>query len=285
MVGEKVLGAIATYHPMRAYVYTGEDLDILQAIASQAAVALNEVRAYAAWQQEQERRMAEEKYVYLGHAADGIAHRINNTISLLPLCTRDIRKHLKTVDGFVDEQLDMIARNAKYILALAEELQKPSRLSEAGHFDINELIKDAMEAVGISSSIDVVAVFDKSLPRVQTRRMVVDVFVELITNAVTAMAECPIKKLEIGSRTLGANFVEAWVKDTGKGVSIEEQGRLFDLFYTTAQKEEPTAGVSKGFGLWWVRTFLASQGGEIAVESEPGKGAIFLVRLPLEVRK
>ena len=290
MVSENLLGVIVTYHPTQDHTYNREDLEILQALANQAAMAIENARvyehletAYEELEREQERRVAEEKFAYLGYAADGIAHRINNTIALLPLCAADIRRHLKTVDSYVDAQLDMIERNARYILELAEELQKPSRPSQAGHFDINWLLEDAVRAAGIPSDVEVVNVFGRNLPKVQTRRLIVDVFIELITNAVRAMSESEIKRLEIGSRASDTEFVEVWVTDTGRGIPERELDRIFDLFYTTVKKDL-TEGVSKGFGLWWVRTFLATQEGEITVESRPGEGTTFHVRLPLEVK-
>jgi len=283
VVGEKVFGTIIAYHQTQDNRYSKDDLEILQAIANQAAIALLGAEASETLQQELERRTAEDKFVvYLGHAADGIAHRINNTMALLPLCVSDIRRHLKTVDGFVDEQLDMIERNARYLLASAEALQKPSRPSEAGHFDINLLLEDAIKATNVPSDVELITALDKSLPKVQTRRLLVDVFVELITNAVTAMSESQYKRLEIGSHASGTKFVEIWFTDTGMGISRQAQAHIFELFYTTAEKS--TEGVSKGFGLWWVKTFLTWQGGEIAFESEPGKGTTFRVRLPLEMK-
>ena len=278
-VGERMIGVIAVYHPTQDQVYDVDDLEILQALANQAAVAIRAAKVYENLQQEQARRIAGDKFVYLGQAVDGIAHRINNTLALLPLCVRAIRRHLETVDSYIDSQLSMIDRNTRYVLELAEALQKPSRPAELGHFDINLLLEDSIRAANIPSDVEVVTTFDESLPTVETPRLLVDVFVELITNAVAAMSESEVKKLEIGSRHSSTEFVEVWFTDTGRGIPKESQDRIFELFYTS--KKKSTESVGKGFGLWWVRTFLASQGGEIAVDSAPGEGATFRVRLSL----
>jgi GAF domain-containing protein len=275
----KVIGVFNVGDP-RENAFDQDDEDLFKLLAEEVVIAVQNARRVEASQREQERRIAEEKFVHLGHAADGIAHRINNTVALLPLCAGDIKRHLEIVDSFVGEQLDMIERNARYILDLAEELQKPSRPSEAGRFSTNRLLEDAIRVANVPSDVDIVTAFDRNLPKVQTRRLLVDVFVELITNAVTAMSESEVKRLEIGSQARDTEFIEVWFTDTGRGIPREEHDRIFDLFYTTSMKEKPTEGVSKGFGLWWVRTFLASQGGEIAVESEPDRRTIFRVRLP-----
>jgi signal transduction histidine kinase len=187
------------------------------------------------------------------------------------------------VDTVVDDNLEMITRNARYILDLAEELQKPSRPSEAGLFDINMLVKEALDIVN-PQEVEVVIKLDETLPQVQTKKLLTDVFVELITNAVDAMAESEKKVLEIGSRLAENACVEVWFTDTGKGIPEKEQERLFELFYTTAEKKEPTAGIAKGFGLWWIKTFLAWQRGEINVESQVGTGTTFVVKLLIEVK-
>jgi CheY-like chemotaxis protein len=65
------------------------------------------------------------------------------------------------------------------------------------------------------------------------------------------------------------------VADTGMGIASEHLSRLFDPFFTT---KEP--GVGTGLGLSICHSLVASLGGEIHVESEPGKGSIFRVLLP-----
>ena len=281
--GEALLGDLNVEDP-RVDAFDEEDTRRLEDLAVRAVIAIRGAQAYQALQQEQERRIGMERFAYLGHAADGIAHRINNTIALLPLCVRDIKRHMATVDPLVESNLEMIARNARYVLDLAEELQKPSRPSEAGRFDVNLFIREAIDVARPPSDIQVVTKLDETLPRVQTRKLLIDVFVELITNAAESMTGFPNRVLEIGSRLTEGKYVEIWFTDTGKGIPVEEQDRVFDLFYTTAKKEEPTAGVAKGFGLWWIRTFLAWQGGEISVESQVDKGTTFLIELPMEVR-
>jgi GAF domain-containing protein len=275
IVHDRVIGVFSIQSLEVERAFSQDHIELLTTMANQAAVAIENARLYTS-------QIESERFTYLGHAAEGIAHRINNTIALLPLCVRDIRHHLSTVDASVDSNLEMISRNARYILDLAEELQKPSRPSEAGLFDINLLLEEAVEIVD-PEEVKVVTKLDETLPEVQTQKLLTDVFVELITNAVGAMTESDEKCLEIGSRLAEGDRVEVWFTDTGKGIPEEEQEHLFELFYTTAEKVEPAAGIAKGFGLWWIRTFLAWQGGDISFESHSGTGTTFVLRLPVVV--
>jgi GAF domain-containing protein len=278
---DKVIGVLNVEDP-RENAFSEDDEELFKLLAEHVVIAIQNARRVEALREEQERRVEMESSAYLGYAANGVAHRINNTIALLPLCVDDIRRQLPTVPQAVDDNLAMIARNAQYILDLAEEFQRPSKPSEAGLFDINLLVQEAVDIVS-PQAITVATRLDDNLPKVQTKKLLIDVFVELITNAVGAMAESEEKVLEIGSRLAEDNSVEVWFTDTGEGVPGEERERLFELFYTTAKKGEPDAGVAKGIGLWWIKTFLAWQHGTIRVESLVGKGTTFVVKLPIEV--
>lgn len=68
------------------------------------------------------------------------------------------------------------------------------------------------------------------------------------------------------------------VRDQGNGISEEDQGRIFQRFERAVTKREHGGF---GIGLWLVRQLVLAMGGAIAVESEPGAGATFMVTLPL----
>jgi signal transduction histidine kinase len=64
------------------------------------------------------------------------------------------------------------------------------------------------------------------------------------------------------------------VQDTGPGIPPRIRDRLFRMGTTTKPG-------GMGYGLWWSRTFLRRLGGDIAVESEEGRGCVFTVTLPI----
>lgn len=101
------------------------------------------------------------------------------------------------------------------------------------------------------------------------------IFSNLLTNAVNYTFS---GKIVFGTRRAG-DWVEAWVEDTGMGIEPEEVDRIFNGFYrTAAAKAIGVAGT--GLGLSIVARLVNRLRGTIAVESEPGKGSKFLVRLP-----
>jgi signal transduction histidine kinase len=103
----------------------------------------------------------------------------------------------------------------------------------------------------------------------------VQVFTNLISNA--------IKYTPKGSVSVQAEekdfAVMVRVRDTGVGLSAEEQARLFDKFYRTRSGVD-SGETGNGLGLAIVRGLVEAHGGTIRVESEPGRGSVFTVTLP-----
>jgi signal transduction histidine kinase len=97
----------------------------------------------------------------------------------------------------------------------------------------------------------------------------------LITNAIDAMAESTQKLLSISlAPTTDGRFLDLGVADTGCGIEEEFRDRIFETFFT----RKPNG---YGVGLAVVKQAIEKQGGSVFVESQPGKGSRFVIRLPL----
>ena len=273
----------------RLAAFDQQDVELLEALAQEAIIAIQNATQHhelqtmhRALQDEQERRIAAEKWTVMGQAATALAHRINNLIGILPVSATEIRR---TLDGleipqadrtWIEANLGRIERNGRFILRLADALFRP--FQEPGplaRFDVNRLLNEALRAANLPPAIQVIREFEQNLPEVESSSLLVDIFLELITNAGKAMDGQ--HQAELRLRT-GAEADEAgtWVtivvSDTGGGIAPEQMEHLWDMF------KQSDGGL--GFGLWWVRTFLERQGGTISCDSEPGAGANFAVRLP-----
>jgi signal transduction histidine kinase len=84
-----------------------------------------------------------------------------------------------------------------------------------------------------------------------------------------------------GNVTLGAHalngFMRFAVTDTGKGISQEYRDRIFEKFFRVPDTEPRGTGL----GLYIAREIVRSHGGDIGVESEPGKGSMFWFTVPI----
>lgn len=103
----------------------------------------------------------------------------------------------------------------------------------------------------------------------------------MLDNALKHTSEGEIS-LEISSSPRGAEpLVEIQVADTGDGIPLEDQQRIFEDFVQLTPAEGRSAS-GTGLGLGITRRLVKAMGGEIGVESEPGEGSLFWVRLPLK---
>lgn len=100
------------------------------------------------------------------------------------------------------------------------------------------------------------------------------VLINLLNNAVEAMVDGG--ELHLASRAEAGQVVIS-LRDTGEGIEGEDLGSIFDPFFTTKN-----FGAGTGLGLSISYRIVQKMGGYIEVESEPGSGAVFHIRLPRE---
>jgi signal transduction histidine kinase len=287
-VRDELLGVLLL-ESTRPAAFDPQDVELLEALAQEAVIAIQNATQrhklqlmHKALEDEQERRVAAEKWTVMGQAATALAHRINNLIGIVPASAAEIRRALSSVEmpeaerTWIGANLDRIQRNGQFILKLADALFRP--FQEPGpraQFDVNLLINEALQAANLPPGIQVIRDYGRDLPEVESSSLLVDIFLELITNARNALEGQPRKWLEVRTRAETeetGRWVVVEISDTGRGITPDQQTHLWDMF-------KPSAN-GLGFGLWWVRTFIERQGGTISCDSKPGAGATFTVRLP-----
>jgi signal transduction histidine kinase len=101
------------------------------------------------------------------------------------------------------------------------------------------------------------------------------VLVNLVMNAAHAMERTERRVLRLVTRSDDGRVVLT-VQDTGEGMTPETRARLFTPFFTTK-----APGQGTGLGLSVTRRIVEEHGGEIGVDTEPGRGTSFEVRLPV----
>lgn len=285
---EDLLGVLLL-ESARPAAFDQHDVELLEALAQEAIIAIQNATQHQklqlmhrTLQDEQERRVAAEKWTVMGQAATALAHRINNLIGIVPACADEVRRTLTDLDipradrEWIEANLDRIERNGRFILRLADALFRPfQEPGPSARFNVNRLLNEALQAASPLAGTHLIRDYGEDLPAVESNSLLVDVFLELITNARKAMTDQPRRWLTIRTRVEG-NATGSWVvvevSDTGPGITPEQMVHLWDMFHSSAD--------GLGFGLWWVRTFIERQGGTIGCDSKLGGGATFTVRLP-----
>jgi two-component system NtrC family sensor kinase len=226
----------------------------------------------------QKQLMQSEKLASLGKLAAGVAHEINNPMTGIltnaSLLLEDLppddprREDLETI---VNETI-RCRRIVKGLLDFARQSQP-----EKKRVLINEIVRNSLALLRNQASfrnIEIVEELDPYLPEIfADPNQIQQVFVNILINAAEAMNQNG--RIRVASKRADrvGEQVEVAISDTGPGIPPDAVSKLFDPFYTTKS-------TGTGLGLAVSYGIVQSHGGTIEVDSEPGYGATFIVRLP-----
>ncbi len=288
VTGGRVLGvlALATEQPRE---FGGMDERLLTILADHAAIAVENARLYeqlkarlGELQETQARLLQTEKVAAMGQLLAGVAHELNNPLSVLIghttiLSRTHTRGPLAERTAKIAGAAERCARIVRNFLALAR--QRPPHRQDT---DLNTIAREVVELLAYPLRADNVEVSLDLAPDLPVlwadEHQLHQVVVNLVTNAHHALQQAPGPR-GITLRTWldpGRAHVHLDVADTGPGIPREIQDRIFEPFFTTKPPGQGT-----GLGLSLCRGMVEGHGGSLDVESEPGQGAVFRIVLPL----
>lgn len=289
--GEEALGAIFLESRSATGVFTEQDVEMLRMIAGQAATAIENARLYTdmrqaleTLQQAQEQLLRSERLSTVGALSASIAHDMANIVTpLKPL----LKLVLRSVDGAVrpesDKELtDSLNRQMDRLTALLERLMSFSKgETHLGAVNLAELLQKTVTLIRSEihhRNVELVMELGEDVPPVMGDAAQLDrVFLNLCMNALEAMETMPSgeeRTLTVKTERDGEEVAISF-SDTGPGISIANQEKLFEPLFTT--KETGT-----GLGLHSCKRIVEEEHrGTIEVDSMEGIGATFTVRLPI----
>lgn len=264
----------------------------------------------------QERQQAQ-RLEAIGQLAAGVAHEINTPTQYIGDNTRFVKEAFAGILGLLDRvrsnppptpdelQAAWESADAEYLReeiprAIEQSLEGISRVAgivramrdfshpatERMPHDLNRAIQSTLAVASNEWRYvaEVVTDFDPALPRVpvmpgEFNQMILN----MVVNAAHAIAAAHGKDSAGKGRitittSLGGDHAVITIADNGCGMTAEVQNRIFEPFFTTKDVGEGT-----GQGLAITHNFIARHGGTINVQSAPGNGAQFTIRLPLTV--
>ncbi|MEW6756362.1 MAG: ATP-binding protein, partial [Candidatus Latescibacterota bacterium] len=287
----KQLGVYALHCPKPKDDFTAGELDLLGVLANQAAIAIDNARLYTDLEEalrqlreSQSQILLSSKLAAVGELAGGVAHEVNNPLQIILSRVQLMLMQNQGAPRLV-EGLRLIEANVKRISRIIRAL-----LGFAGHnarnedwtqFDLGQSLHQAHALVAHQLEkhlIRTTITCEEGLPPLLGNVGELEqVFINLLLNAQNAMPRGG--ELTITARRDG-DGVEIRFADTGMGIEPEHLDRIFEPFYTTRAEEGGTGlGLAVSYGIIEVHQ------GTITVESEPGAGATFIVRLPFEPRR
>ena len=224
-----------------------------------------------------------EKLAYVGQLAAGVAHEINNPLGTIVLYSHLLLRQLKEMDPARDDIQFIIAEaeRCKNIVGSLLNFARQGKL-ELGEVHAEALVEPIVAMLRRREEferIDIVADVDPGLPPLHLDAdQMKQVLINLAMNGCEAMPDGGTLRIMVG-RAETPREIAIRVSDTGVGIPKENRGRLFTPFFTTKQ-----IGKGTGLGLPIAYGIVKLHHGQISVESEPGRGSVFTVTIPADLR-
>jgi len=220
-----------------------------------------------------------DKLASLGQLAAGVAHEINNPLSIVLGYTKFLKKGCDSTTLMDD--LEIISNNAEMCKKIVEDLlnfarQTKTQRSEADLHDTIESVVGVVEKNFAEENVEIIRDYDHNIGEVCLDvGKIRQVFMNMIMNAYQAMEAGGMLTIRTRREQENTGFTISFA-DTGCGVSPSIREKIFDPFFTT---KDP--GYGTGLGLTVSYGIIQEHGGRIFLESEEGRGATFKIWLPL----
>lgn len=223
-----------------------------------------------------------EKMASVGQLAAGIAHEINNPLTVISANMEILREEIPS-DNPLHESVELIGRASERATHVVQSLLRFSRPEqfEFAPTDVNESVQDTLSLIGQQfrkANIQIEADLAADLPQVWgSRSHLRTIWLNLLLNARDAIQEAQREGKVHILTTLQDHAVIVKIADNGVGMPPGVLKRLYDPFFTTKAPDKGT-----GLGLFNCYRAVEQHQGEIHVESQEGIGTTFEIRLPVQ---
>ena len=261
---EALVGFVLIGQPLAAVRLSWEELDLLRAAGRQVA-------SFLAFEQAAERLAEAHQFEALNRLSAVLMHDLRHLIAQQALVVQNAARHRGNPE-FFDDAILTIDNSVKRMTRLMDELRSGALTEQNHRVELADLCAEAVRRCAAQKPVPVLEVRERA-EVVLNRDRLLQVLEHLVRNAQDATPAAGSVTVSVHTADLHG-VIE--VRDTGCGMDaafIRE--RLFRPFETTKGER------GFGIGAYQAREFVRKCGGAIEVESAPGRGTRFTVRLPL----
>ncbi len=261
----------------RPAAFDSDDAAFLRLVAERVGLLLR----HSAIERDHARAAARQEFLSV------VSHELKTPVAVIKAYSEvlDRRAGLSDWPGQDRTIVERIGEQADRMLAMIEQLLDLQRIEiglldlQVSPFDLTELVRGAAEAVQATTDAHTIAVEGvATCPVVADRRRIDEVITNLLDNAVKySPAGGPIVVRVARSE----GWAHLSVHDEGVGMSADDATKVFDRFFQVGAGTYRRGHLGLGLGLYIAREIVVHHGGRIAVRSEPGRGSVFTVDLPV----
>jgi len=275
--GEDILGVVA-FHSRRPRRWTDGDIALIEAAGREVSIALDHARRFSEALETAERLRALDEM--RSDFVAMVSHELRSPMTVVAGIADILKKRQSALSPEQrDELTDTLGREARRLTRLVSEVLDLEAIDQGGvelqlgQVDLASLAQEAVTDAGAAERTDIAVERGNSTCTADSDR-IKQVLLNLISNAVKFSGEATPIKVTVSPEK---ETVRVSVRDGGPGIAAEDQPKLFQRFSRLDGGTERRPG--SGLGLYLSRSIIEAHGGEIWIESEPGKGATFSFRL------
>ncbi len=290
IIRKKTIGALQVINKKNEGPFTGDDLELLTALAQQIAVAIDNAKLYQRLEGNfkltarelkivQQRLIRSERLAAMANLVQGVSHEVRNPIMSIGGFAARMKaglgkdhKFQKYLDIILKEtsRLEKVVRDVKELSEMYTVYLQPVNLNNL----VSEVIEDFSPALS-RQSIHMEADIEKALPTIiLDRAQISRALKNIIQNSIDAMPKGGTIKLKA---RLVVSRIQIVVKDSGMGINGDKIDSIHDPFVTSK-----TTGA--GLGLTIVYQIVKNHHGEIDIKNRGGKGTVVILDLPVNLQ-
>jgi signal transduction histidine kinase len=255
----------------------------MAALALALTVAL--LGGFLVWRDvRRELRMAELR----GHFVSSVSHELRTPLTAIRMFAETLREGRLAQEETREEYLDTIVSESERLTRLVDNVLDFSRIERGRKTysfrptSLGEVVRTAARAVQYPLASQGFRLSTEVEEEVTVAQADPDALEQAVLNLLTNAIKYSGDSREISLRLQQTDGkAEIQVTDRGIGIPLEEQTRVFEKFYRSPTRENELLP-GTGLGLTLVEHVARAHGGRVSVESHPGEGSTFSIRLPLE---
>jgi signal transduction histidine kinase len=276
---DRVVGLLNVY-TARPHHFSNEEVELLTALASQSAIAIENARLYESVVATEEKIRQSERLLILGEIAAEVAHEVRNPLTVIRMLIHSLHEDFadddprKQATQVIEQKIAQMGRMVDQILQITRQSEPDFQ-----PLDIHEVLEDTLTLTRhrlARQKVEVSKNYGRNLPMIHgDRAQLEQALLNLVLNAAQAMPDGGCLTIRTGHKRRRGKEGVLWIalEDTGMGVPKQMLQEIFQPFFSARP-----GGI--GLGLSVVQRVIKQHQGSISVKSEVGEGSCFTLNLP-----